>query len=72
MAPALARRRVASACIGWPQALIQDALEVGDENPSIPRSGMAPPDDGLGGRGLLTRPTPNGLGKSVWFDLEVA
>jgi len=57
-------------------------VEVGDDNPSAPRSGMAPTDDGLGGRGLVivaalstdwgSRPAPDGLGKSVWFDLEVA
>jgi anti-sigma regulatory factor (Ser/Thr protein kinase) len=112
VAPALARRRVASACNGWPQSLIEDALimtselvtnavryghapivltitatpdglhvEVGDGNATMPRSGLTPSEDGVGGRGLLivaalatdwgSRPSPTQLGKSVWFDLQI-
>jgi anti-sigma regulatory factor (Ser/Thr protein kinase) len=55
-------------------------VEVGDENPTMPRSGLAPSDDGVGGRGLLivaalstdwgSRPSDR-RGKAVWFDLQV-
>jgi anti-sigma regulatory factor (Ser/Thr protein kinase) len=112
LAPALARRRVAVVCNGWPQSLIEDALtmtselvtnavrhgrssivltitaspdllhvEVADENPNLPVSGLVPSDDGLGGRGLLivaalstdwgSRPSPKGRGKAVWFSLQL-
>ena len=57
-------------------------VEVGDENAAMPRSGLPPTDDGLGGRGLLivsalstdwgSRRSPARHGKAVWFDLQVS